>query len=52
VKPVINVETAIDQIIPIFEVFLETLAPVGLSVSTPVCTWISDDILVIIVGSG
>jgi hypothetical protein len=52
VKPVIKVEIAIDQIIPILEVFLETLAPARLSVATLACTWISDDILAIIVGSG
>lgn len=52
-KPVIKVETAIDEIIPIFEVFfLETLAPARLSVATLACTWISDGILAIIVGSG
>ena len=51
-KPVIKVEIAIDEIIPIFEVFLETLAPARLTISNPACTWISDDILAIIVGSG
>ena len=48
-KPVIKVETAIDEIIPISEVFGDFGAR---KTDCMACTWISDDILAIIVESG